>query len=120
MRDASEPIVELLRTGGYGRCEQRRTQSKDANGHGLGSPRGELSKNLTEAPGRKTGRKIALKPGRVAGGGQLLGPDEDTLPSTSFVVHDQGRAEALEVLDGELQVAEIENHDRCPRAGLAS
>ena len=106
----SEPIVELLRTGRYRplRATPNSEQGCEWTWASVLLER-ELSKNLTEAVWSKNRPEIGLETGGGSpGGGQLLRPDEDTLASASFVVDDQGRTVALEVLDGEPHVAEIE------------
>ena len=55
--------------------------------------------------GRKTRRRGAA----VAATGQLLGPDEDTFAARRFVIDDQRGTETLEVVDGELEVFEVES-----------
>ena len=55
----------------------------------------------------KKARNPALYCRRVAGGGQLLRPDEDTFASPTLVIDDQRRAETFEVLHGEFHIAQI-------------
>src|SRR4051812_7955320 len=55
----------------------------------------------------KNRRKIAAGRPRSRGRGQLLRPDEDTVPVRAALVDDERRPVAFEIRDAELEVLEI-------------